>query len=395
MNILDWIIVVVMCLAAYGGWHIGLLARVFSWIGIGVGLYFGAKLAYLALVALKLSNPVLSLVVEVAIIASVCLICQSIGMFIGLKLSKIVGLGPLRLLDKILGAIFGFVMIVALVWILIPSLVNVNGVVSRQARTSKIVSAIGKYLPGQPASIRNFTQLVESGNFPEVFQGVSSSPYAGPPPISSPVSAQTISIAEASTVKVTGTACGYVLDGSGFSAIGNNLVVTNAHVIAGEARTTVITPNGYRLNAVPIAFDEKIDIAILRVPGLQRHDPQEVPLTLTPAQIGSTVVDLGHPGGVDQIVVAPAKVYSEVTATGRDLYNSAIVSRDIYILSAKIIQGDSGSPIVNSSGQAVGVVFALAPDQPSTGYALAPSEVRKVANEISPNSVSTGRCIAG
>src|SRR5918993_1521211 len=71
--------------------------------------------------------------------------------------------------------------------------------------------------------------------------------------------------ASARTVRVRGIACGYGVEGSGWVA-GRNLVVTNAHVVAGETATHVQAGGtGRRLPAKVIVFDEKNDIAVLRV----------------------------------------------------------------------------------------------------------------------------------
>ena len=63
-----------------------------------------------------------------------------------------------------------------------------------------------------------------------------------------------------------GTACGLAVEGSGWVA-GRELVVTNAHVVAGQDDTTVeVDEDG--IDAPPVVFDSRNDIAVLRVPGL-------------------------------------------------------------------------------------------------------------------------------
>src|SRR3954465_4566954 len=77
--------------------------------------------------------------------------------------------------------------------------------------------------------------------------------------------------AAASVVKIHGTACGAGVEGSGWVA-GPGVVVTNAHVVAGEQDTTVLLRGqGSALGAEAIAFVPHDDVAILRVPGL--HAP--------------------------------------------------------------------------------------------------------------------------
>src|SRR5205085_7213915 len=73
--------------------------------------------------------------------------------------------------------------------------------------------------------------------------------------------------AAASVVRILGTACGLGVEGSGWVA-GNGLVVTNAHVVAGEDDTTVqIQGAGPHLGATSVWFDPRNDVAVLRVPG--------------------------------------------------------------------------------------------------------------------------------
>ena len=93
-----------------------------------------------------------------------------------------------------------------------------------------------------------------------------------------------------SVVKILGTACGLAVQGSGWVA-SPEVVVTNAHVVAGEDDTTVQTDGGPRLDAEAIVFDAHNDIAVLRVDGLGapvlRGHPRAPP--------GDPVAILGYP----------------------------------------------------------------------------------------------------
>jgi S1-C subfamily serine protease len=84
--------------------------------------------------------------------------------------------------------------------------------------------------------------------------------------------------ASSSVVRVLGTACGLGVEGSGWIAQ-PDIVVTNAHVLAGEDDTTVTTIDGASLDAVPVHYDPDNDLALLRIdasiPALQiAPDPQ-------------------------------------------------------------------------------------------------------------------------
>src|SRR6187200_2978211 len=77
-----------------------------------------------------------------------------------------------------------------------------------------------------------------------------------------------VNAAQASVVKILGTACGLGVEGSGWVA-GPGLVVTNAHVVAGQEDTRVLLRGRQPgLDARTVAFDPRNDLAVLRVPGL-------------------------------------------------------------------------------------------------------------------------------
>src|SRR6476660_6164484 len=67
-----------------------------------------------------------------------------------------------------------------------------------------------------------------------------------------------------SVVRVLGTACGLGVEGAGWVA-GPDLVVTNAHVVAGEADTTVTTREGASFDATPVHYDPENDLALLHI----------------------------------------------------------------------------------------------------------------------------------
>jgi S1-C subfamily serine protease len=189
-------------------------------------------------------------------------------------------------------------------------------------------------------------------------------------------------------VKVEGTACRSERDGSGFS-VARDLVMTNAHVVAGQDDTTVVRPDGTRLAATPVAFDPDRDLALLSVPGLD-----QVPLAIADGHVGDPAAVFGHPGGQNAIRVAPASIRQQVRAVGRSLYGTGVVRRNVYVLAAELAPGDSGGGLVNDDGDVVGVAFAIAPDRAkTTAYALTAEELRPVVEERGLVPVDTGPCL--
>jgi S1-C subfamily serine protease len=193
----------------------------------------------------------------------------------------------------------------------------------------------------------------------------------------------------ASTVKVEGQACDRIQDGSGF-AVADDTIVTNAHVVAGVTKPTVLRTDGKRLPAVVQVFDPNRDLAILHVAGLG-----EAALPVGTADVGEDAAVFGHPEGQDTLAVIPARVDSKVEAQGLDLYGSKQIRREVLILASALVPGDSGGALVDTAGAVVGVAFAVAPDEPSTSYALSSVELRAVLAAPRAASVSTGSCLRG
>jgi len=184
-----------------------------------------------------------------------------------------------------------------------------------------------------------------------------------------------------------------IQSGSGFAARAD-VVVTNAHVVAGEGKTFVTTQAGRRLQAVVVAFDPQRDLAVLRVPGLDL-----APLLFADGGAGVSGAVFGHPGG-GPLVESPARIESMIDARTRDIYGKGPTARSIFVLAARLAPGDSGGPLVDRQGRVMGVAFAIDPAEPATSYAITNSELRPVltADLARPNRttpVPTGRCIAG
>jgi S1-C subfamily serine protease len=184
-------------------------------------------------------------------------------------------------------------------------------------------------------------------------------------------------------VRVLGTACGLGVEGSGWIAR-PELVVTAAHVVAGETDTTVTTLSGTTVPAEAVAFDSRNDIAVLRVPGLAAR-----PLRLVEPRAGTSVAIIGYPenGPFDAV---PGRIGATVTVFSQDAYGRGPVTRTVTSLSGSVRHGDSGGPAVDSSGAVQTTVFAARANG-GGGYGVpAPLVRRALASAGGP--VSTGSC---
>jgi len=255
-------------------------------------------------------------------------------------------------------------------------------------RNSAIARGIDSAFPHPPDTLQALRRLVGSSDSPSVFDDLRPAQDTGAPPGDIPLTPAVRDRVAASTVKVEGIACRRVQDGSGFAA-GSDLVVTNAHVVAGERSTSVITPAGKRLKATVVQFDPNRDLALLRVPGLG-----QAPLPIATARPGSDGAVFGHPNGQPDLAVTPAAIRQQVTAVGRDLYDSRETRRQVFILASDLAPGDSGGALANPAGAVVGVAFAIAPDRPGTAYALTTDELRPVLAAGGAAAVNTGPCLS-
>jgi S1-C subfamily serine protease len=183
-------------------------------------------------------------------------------------------------------------------------------------------------------------------------------------------------------VRVFGTACGLGIAGSGWVA-GDGLVVTAAHVVAGEVDTTVAPPGGSTLSATTVSFDATNDVAVLRVDGLNRPA-----LALAEARRGDAVAILGYPGD-GPFRAVPGRIGSTLAVLGGDAYGKRVL-RTVTGFRGIVRHGDSGGPVVNAAGDVEATVFA-AREGSNAGYGVPTSIVRK-ALDRARGPVSTGDC---
>jgi S1-C subfamily serine protease len=306
---------------------------------------------------------------------------------VGVRLRRTVARSSsLSALDRGVGSIAGALAVLLVVWFLVPAASEVPGGIARQVRTSVVVDAVATIGPPPPDTVRALRNLVATSRFPEVFADLQPSPVAGPPPEDIPVDPSVVDRATASTVNVETEGCGRRYEGSGWAAA-DDLIVTNAHVVAGADDVAVRRPDGTVLPATVVVFDADRDLAVLEVPDLG-----QTPLERAAAEPGDLGVVIGYPGGQDTPRVAPVEIQERRAAVGRDIYGEAQTERRVVFLSSQLQQGDSGSPVVDTGGRVGGVVFAISPDQPTSAFALDLEEVDAVLD--APRAPGeTGPCI--
>jgi len=390
VNALDLLVVGLAAGAGWLGFRMGFVRRAFSWAGLALGLVVAVLFVSDVADLLKSSPPRTRLLVSLGFVLLVVTLAQAVGYTIGSALRGRMPRGAgVQQADRIAGAALGVFGVLLVMWLLIPALASSPGWPARAVRDSAVARAIDNLAPAPPQESETLGRLVGDQSFPQVFDTLTS-PDAGVPP-GDGIPAPAAAIVTRSTVKVSGTACDRIQEGTGFVA-GTDLVVTNAHVVAGEEHTHVDTTDLRRLDAQVVAFDPKRDLAVLRVPGLGLPA-----LERANANVDDTGALFGHPGG-GALREAPVRIAEQIVARGTDITHSVQTERNVFVLAATTAPGDSGGPIVDEQGHVVGVMFAYDISRATTAYALTDTELDAVLDPVLAGTStlphSTGACLA-
>ena len=388
MNAFDLALAVLLGLAAWGGWRLGLIRGVLGWIGFAIGIVVGVTFVDDVTNAFPSVTPQGRFAIAMVFLLLVVVVAQSLGIALGSVLAAVLPpVGGLRTADHVGGALVGGLAGAVVLWLLIPALASTPGWTASGVRGSWIAREVQAVAPDPPSSVAALGRLVGDAPFPEVFRRLTD-PNAGDPPptgLDPAIEARVVP----GVVRVEGQACDLVIDGSGFAAT-PTLVVTNAHVVAGERSTSVYSEDGRRRDATVVAFDPQRDLALLRVAG------GLTPLALGDIGLDGTGAVVGHPGG-GPLRAAPARVDRIVDARGTDIYRTSPTSREVLVLATRLQPGDSGAPLVDAAGRVVGVAFAIDPGDSSAGYALSRRELDAVLGPGlgATQPVATGPCLRG
>ena len=384
MNVLDLAVLAVMGSAVWGGYRLGLVQGGTSWVFLLQGL-----------VMVSLLTPVLGAIPDPVLRVSLGLLLFMAGGFGAQFLGRAVGLHYRRVLvpeeylptDRIAGAVAGPVAVLLVVWLIVlPPMTQVAGWAGNLASRSAISRALTFALPNPPASSEALRKLVGPVAMPEVLTALGPAGDSSPPPRTADLDPEVVARVTSSTVRIEGDACLLEMAGSGFT-VAENLVVTNAHVVAGEDRTAVVRPDGTRLPATVAVFDPQRDLALLRVPNLDQE-----PLPLGAAREGTVGAVFGHPAGQDALEISPAVIRQQLVAEVRSVDMEIPSRRSLYVLGADLEPGDSGGALVTPTGTVAGVAFAIARHRNGVAYALTTEELRPLLELDHSGVADTGRC---
>ena len=386
MSLLDLVLVLVASAAGAAGWTMGLLNRLFSWLGLLVGLILVSLGLPILLDQLSHLDEQWLLLIVILLVVAAAMAGQALGMLAGDHLR--VRLDPrFNRADAAGGALMGVTGVLLVVWLVTPAVQTVPGWSADQVAGSAVVRLIENATPEPPDTFRTLRRLVGSEQFPEVFSANAPGIEVASPPTTVPIPGVVVAEVSASVVRIRAVACSQRQDGTGFF-IDDGLVLTNAHVVAGSVNIKVFTEDGSQYEATTMAYDPDRDLAVLRI------DAESfASLGLADAENGDLGAVLGHPLGGD-LRVAPAAIAERVRARGRDLYDDHDTSRQVFFLAASLEPGDSGGPLIDLLGDVVGVIFAIAPDDHDVAFALTSLEIREFLESQDLTAATyTGSCL--
>jgi S1-C subfamily serine protease len=389
LQAIDVLLLVILALAALSGWRRGFAMVLLGYLGLLVGLALGAWAATQAGLLVSEDSSVRRLLTAVVVFFLVAAACHAVGNLLGIRVRSLLGGRWTSQADAVGGAVVATVVAAVAMWFVALTLSNVPlSPFSRAVHSSSVLRTIDTYAPRPPAALAQLRGLLDRSGFPEAFATLRPPVVSGPPPAAA--RNQAVRRAGDSTLKIESRGCGGVLFGSGFP-VDTNLVITNAHVVAGSRRHEVITNKGVRAAASVVYFDPSHDLALLSVPDLTVK-----PLRLAGAAAtrGQEAVVIGYPSGGPQQFIG-AEIVLRTRPEAPDIYARPQSSRrDIYVLHARVRKGTSGGPVVDLRGRSIGVVFAASTVEKTEGYALTNAEVRRALNRNDGNrrTVPVGGC---
>lgn len=393
MDALDIIIILVWIVIIYTGWRRSIAEQSIISVGIVVAL-LAAGSTYSRLVFLTEASGMRTVLLLLLVIAAGFLsydLTRTLFRRLQKRFKKIKKRTDLLWWQRSISALIAFSVGFLVVWLAGSVLSNSSIVVIReQVNGSRIIMNVQSAFES-PSVLKKIAHIVEPFAAPQAFAGAEPLFSLSGNSFTQQYTALDTATnqAKASVVKVSSWGCGTTAIGSGF-LVSKSTIVTNAHVVAGATRIIIQDQVG-SYSVQPIWFDPKLDVAILKTNG----DLTESPLQVYngAAKAGTIASIIGYPGG-GNIKTSDAVVLQTLSATGYDIYGQTKATRDIYALRGSVVPGNSGGPLLDSSGTVIGIIFGNATSQNETGYALSTSQIAPIITEAQKQNkvVTNGTC---
>jgi S1-C subfamily serine protease len=388
MTITDLVILGLVALMALQGFARGFIVGAMALIGFIGGALIGSRIAPVLLSGGAHSPYSALFSLGGAVILGGLL--ASIFEGVARRGRRFIWLPGLRIVDSLLGAILTACVGLGMAWITGAVLMQTSNQINLP-RTIRVSIARSLILRDLNKALPPSGPILDALGRIDPLESVTGSIAHVPAPDNKIVYAHGVTAAAGSVVKILGQACAFGIEGSGWVA-GRGLVVTNAHVVAGESATGVLLGGrGHSFPARVVVFDPHNDIAVLRVPGLSAPA-----LRLAGGSApGESAAILGFP--LDHgFTLAPARLGATQRTNTTNAYGNPAV-RVISSLRGRVQSGNSGGPLVDASGEVIGTVFAQitnAPHDEPSGLSVPNSVVKRELRRaaIARHSVSTKGC---
>ncbi|HEY2793463.1 MAG TPA: MarP family serine protease [Micromonosporaceae bacterium] len=390
-SLVDLILLVLIVIFAVNGYRQGFVVGLLSFIGFFGGAALGLQLG--PLLADQFDSSVTRLVVSLVVVFGLALGGQGLANWLGVKIRRSIRNSTGQTLDDLGGALVSVIALLLVAWLVAGPLgsSSMPGL-ARAIRTSAVLHGVNAVMPQQAQALSNdLRTTVDTDGFPNVFGNlIPTQVRQVPAPNAALGKLAVVQASHQSVVKLEGAApsCNRRIEGSGF-VFAPDHVLTNAHVVAGTNSLQVQTLHG-TLPGTVVVFDAERDLAVVDVPGL---DLPSMSFAKNSAKTDADAIVLGYPldGPYD---AEPARIRDLRPISGPDIYNTNTVTREIYTIRGLVRSGNSGGPLITSSGSVLGVIFAAAADNPQVGFALTASEAAPIidAGRDASHGVNTGGC---
>ena len=155
--------------------------------------------------------------------------------------------------------------------------------------------------------------------------------------------------------------------GSGFS-IRENLIITNAHVVGNNEKVAINLYDGTTINGKVIKSDIDKDLALIKI------DKTLVPLNINKENIsiGQEVYAIGAPKDMPY-----TKTKGIISALDRKIGKNNYIQID-----ASVNSGNSGGPLVDDSGDVIGIITLKASDAEGIGFAINTKDINNFIDDV-------------
>ncbi|MFT4127923.1 MAG: MarP family serine protease [Gordonia sp. (in: high G+C Gram-positive bacteria)] len=388
----DILVVGLALIAAISGFRQGAVASALSVLGVLLGAFAGVLLV--PHIISRIDDESMQLFAGVGVLITLVVVGEVAGMILGHAARGGIRSQELRAVDSGVGLVLQAVAVLVAAWLLSTLLVSSSSPrLTSAIEGSRVLGAVDRAAPGWLADRpkKEFRKLLGDSGLPGVIRSTGENQVDPPSP--APSTLPIVEETAPSVLKIEGEArsCGQALEGTGF-VVAPDLVMTNAHVVAGTGALQASTPDGEPYDADVVLFDPDNDIAILRVDDL---DAPTLRFASAAGAVGDDAIVMGYPQA-GPFTSTGVRIRDRRELLTNNIYRTRQVPRDVYTVRGVIRQGNSGGPMINTAGDVLGVVFATSENPADeTGYVLTADlvsgAVTRARNRTAP--VNTRSCV--